>query len=54
MSRGVNRAVLKEGKTDNRVIFLKRLINKLSGIKYDFYGYGKQEPVWEMNFINLF
>ena len=50
MSHGVNRAVLKEGKTDNRVIFLKRLINKLSGIKYDFYGYGKQEPVWGNEF----
>ena len=34
MSHGVNRAVLKEGKTDNRVIFLKKLINKLNGIKY--------------------
>ena len=46
ISHGVNRATLKEGKTDNRVNFLNKLIKKSNGIKYDFYGYGKQEPVW--------
>ena len=50
MSHGVNRATLKEGKTDNRVNFLKTLINKSNGIKYDFYGFGKQEPVWGNDF----
>ena len=50
MSHGVNRAVLKKGKTDNRVIFLNKLIKKISEIKYDFYGFGKQEPVWGNEF----
>ncbi len=50
MSHGVNRATLKEGKTDNRVIFLEKLIKKINGIKYDFYGIGKQEPVWGNEF----
>ena len=50
MSHGVNRATLKEGKIDNRVNFLKKLINKSNGIKYDFYGFGKQEPVWGNDF----
>ena len=50
MSHGVNRAILKEGKTDNRVIFLKNLIKKSNGIKYDFYGFEKQEPVWGNEF----
>jgi len=50
MSHGVNRATLKEGKTDNRVIFLEKLIKKIEGIKYDFYGIGKQEPVWGNEF----
>ena len=50
MSHGVNRAILKEGKTDNRVIFLEKLIKKMDGIKYDFYGIGKQEPVWGNDF----
>ena len=50
MSHGVNRATLKEGKTDNRVNFLNKLIKKIEGIKYDFYGFGKQEPVWGNEF----
>ena len=50
MSHGVNRATLKEGKTDNRVNFLKKLIKKSNDIKYDFYGFGKQEPVWGNDF----
>ena len=50
MSHGVNRATLKEGKTDNRVNFLNKLIKKIDGIKYDFYGFGKQEPVWGNEF----
>ncbi len=50
MSHGVNRAILKEGKTDNRVNFLNKLIKKINGIKYDFYGFGKQEPVWGNDF----
>ena len=50
MSHGVNRATLKEGKTDSRVTFLEKLIKKSNGIKYDFYGFGKQEPVWGNEF----
>ncbi len=50
MSHGVNRATLKEGKTDNRVKFLNKLIKKIDGVKYDFYGFGKQEPVWGNEF----
>ena len=50
MSHGVNRATLKEGKTDSRVNFLNKLIKKINGIKYDFYGFGKQEPVWGNEF----
>ena len=50
MSHGVNRATLKEGKRDNRVNFLNKLIRKSTDIKYDFYGFGKQEPVWGNEF----
>ena len=50
MSHGVNRAILKEGKIDNRVTFLEKLIKKIDEIKYDFYGFGKQEPVWGNDF----
>ncbi len=50
MSHGVNRAVLKEGKIDSRVNFLNRLLKKNNNIKFDFYGVGKQEPVWGNDF----
>ena len=50
MSHGVNRAVLKQGKIDSRVNFLDRLVKKSAGIKFDFYGVGKQEPVWGNDF----
>ena len=52
MSHGVNRAKLKLGKIDNRVNFLDKLILKLDGIKYDFYGYKKKEPIWGNNFYD--
>ena len=50
MSHGVNRAILKAGKIDQRVTFLKKLISKIKNIKYDFYGFEKQEPVWGNDF----
>ena len=50
MSHGVNRAVLKSGKIDNRVNFLKELVKKSDGIKFDLYGFGKQEPIWGNDF----
>ena len=50
MSHGVNRAILKEGKIDSRVFFLEKLIKKIIDVKYDFYGFGKQEPVWGNEF----
>ena len=50
MSHGVNRASLKKGKIDERVIFLNKLIKKLNNIDYDFYGFNGAEPVWGNNF----
>ena len=46
ISHGVNRAKLKSGKLDNRLIFIKKLINKIKNIKYDFYGVNNKEPIW--------
>ena len=50
MSHGVNRATLKDGKIDSRVSFLNKLISKIEDVKYDFYGYNKQEPIWSNDF----
>jgi len=50
MSHGVNRAKLKKGKTDERIIFLNNLIKRLDNISYDFYGFENKEPIWGNNF----
>ncbi len=50
MSHGVNRGKLKQGKFDERSTFLKTLISKINGVKYDFYGYADNEPIWGNNF----
>ena len=52
MSHGVNRGLLKEGKIDERINFLKKLTNKLNDINYDFYGYNKIQPIWADKFYN--
>ena len=50
MSHGVNRATLKKGKIDNRIIFLNKLTSKLKNINYDFYGFKNKEPIWGNDF----
>jgi hypothetical protein len=52
MSHGVNRAVLKEGIEDNRVVFLDKLVKKIPSIKYDFYGFSNKQPIWGHEFNN--
>ena len=52
MSHGVNRATLKEGKIDSRIHFLDKLISRLNGVNYDFYGFKNKEPIWGDNFNN--
>ena len=50
MSHGVNRGVLKKGKSDNRINFLNKLINKINNINYDFYGFENKDPIWGNEF----
>jgi len=52
MSHGVNRGTLKTGKIDERIIFLDKLSLKLQDIKYDFYGFKDQQPIWGNEFYN--
>jgi glycosyltransferase involved in cell wall biosynthesis len=52
MSHGVNRAVLKEGIEDDRVLFLDALVKKIPEIKYDFYGFSNRQPIWGNDFNN--
>ena len=50
MSHGVNRAKLKKGKIDERIVFLNNLIKKIENVNYDFYGFENKEPIWGDNF----
>ena len=50
MSHGVNRAILKKGKSDSRIHFLNNLISLMKNINYDFYGFENKEPVWGNEF----
>jgi len=52
MSHGVNRGTLKAGKIDQRIVFLDQLSLKLQDIKYDFYGFKNQQPIWGNDFYN--
>ena len=52
MSHGVNRATLKEGTEDNRIIFLDKLVKKIPDIKYDFYGFSNKQPIWGNDYNN--
>jgi glycosyltransferase involved in cell wall biosynthesis len=46
LSHGVHRGVLKTGKIDDRIIFLKDLVKKTPNIKFDIYGIDKVQPIW--------
>ena len=52
MSHGVNRAILKDGIEDDRIIFLDKLVKKIPNIKYDFYGFANKQPIWGNDFNN--
>ena len=52
MSHGVHRGILKKGKTDNREIFINKLISKNKKIKFDVYGMNNVQPIWGDRFLN--
>ena len=52
MSHGVNRAKLKQGIEDDRIMFLNKLVKNITNIKYDFYGFSNKEPIWGNDFNN--
>ena len=51
LSHGVHRGVLKSGKTDDRIIFLKKLMEKSPDVKFDLYGVDKIQPIWADHYI---
>ena len=51
ISHGVHRGVLKEGKSDERNIFINNLMSKTPGIKFDIYGLNNIQPIWADNYF---
>ena len=46
LSHGVHRGVLKSGKIDDRINFLKELSAITPDVKFDIYGIDKVQPIW--------
>ncbi len=46
LSHGVHRGVLKIGKSDDRAVFIKNLVEKTKNVKFDLYGFNKVQPIW--------
>ncbi len=46
LSHGVHRGVLKSGKIDDRITFLKKLSANTPDVKFDLYGIDKVQPIW--------
>ena len=53
MSHGVHRGTLKQGKSDDREIFINKLVAKNKNIDFDIYGMNEIEPIWGDKFISL-
>ena len=52
MSHGVHRGGLKKGKTDDREIFINKLIKKNNKINFDIYGMNNVQPIWGDKFLS--
>ena len=46
LSHGVHRGVLKIGKVDDRINFMRKLRNTTPNVKFDVYGLDKVQPIW--------
>ena len=51
ISHGVHRCVLKEGKYDERNIFINNLMNITPNVKFDIYGFNNIQPIWADNYF---
>ena len=46
LSHGVHRGILKSRTTDDREVFIKKLIDNSKNVKFDIYGVNKVQPIW--------
>ena len=52
MSHGVHRGNLKKGKSDNRELFINKLIKNNKNINFDIYGMNNSQPIWGTDFLD--
>tara|TARA_A100001011_G_C14285025_1_gene833253 strand:- start:13 stop:2127 length:2115 start_codon:yes stop_codon:yes gene_type:complete len=52
ISHGVHRGTLRRGKSDEREVFVKKLLKKCNNVKFDIYGMFQRQPVWGDEFIS--
>ena len=52
MSHGVHRGQLKKGKSDDREMFINKLLKKNKHINFDIYGMNGIQPIWGQDFIS--
>ena len=52
MSHGVHRGGLKKGKSDDREIFINKLLKRNNNINFDIYGMNNVQPIWGDNFLD--
>ena len=51
MSHGVHRGDLKKGKSDDREVFINKLLKMNKNLNFDIYGMNNVQPIWGDNFI---
>ena len=52
MSHGVHRGHLKRGKSDDRELFINKLLKLNSDVEFDIYGMNNIQPIWGQDFIS--
>tara|TARA_B110000027_G_scaffold13787_1_gene13286 strand:+ start:161 stop:1060 length:900 start_codon:yes stop_codon:yes gene_type:complete len=52
LSHGVNFGKLKKGKTDDREVFIEKLMYKYPGINYNILGIADENPKWNYDYYN--
>ena len=53
LSHGVHRGKLKSSATDDREIFINRLINKCNNVRFDIYGMNGVQPIWADQYFKI-
>ena len=53
ISHGVHRGILREGKLDERELFIKKLLKNCKEVNFDIYGMFNKQPIWGEDFLNV-